>query len=110
MILHYNRRGRPISLEQWARELEANRRVAWDDLGKLGVVSTVYLGLDHSFGGGPPLIFETMVFGGPMDEFMDRYSTEEQALGGHRFVVQALLYYRPEKRRALIHNGRKPRQ
>lgn len=26
------------------------------------VVSTVFLGIDHSFGFGPPLLFETMVF------------------------------------------------
>lgn len=110
MHLHYNRQGEPVTLEEWVRELEKNRRVAWDDLGPLGTVSTVFLGLDHAFMGGPPLIFETMIFGGPMNEFMDRYSTEEKALGGHRFAVQALLYYRPEKRQPLIHNGRKARK
>lgn len=47
-------------------------------------VSTVYLGLDHAFGGGPPLIYETMIFGGPNDQYQDRYTTREQALAGHR--------------------------
>jgi hypothetical protein len=27
-----------------------------------GMVSTVFLGLDHNFGGGPPILFETMIF------------------------------------------------
>lgn len=48
-------------------------------------VSTVWLGLDHNWGEGPPLIFETMVFwrGQHSDLYMDRYSTEEQAKNGH---------------------------
>lgn len=40
--------------------------------------------------GGPPLLFETMVFGGPDDQWMDRYTTWEQAEEGHAFVVSVL--------------------
>lgn len=40
-------------------------------------VSTVFLGLDHNYSPtGPPLIFETMVFGGKMDQEEWRYSTK----------------------------------
>ncbi|MCK5605070.1 hypothetical protein KAR91_24485 [Candidatus Pacearchaeota archaeon] len=48
---------------------------------KLGFieVSTVFLGIDHSFTGGKPLLFETMVFGGELDQEMDRCSTWEAA-------------------------------
>lgn len=48
-------------------------------------VSTVWLGLDHSFGeGSDPLIFETMVFfKGHSELDMDRYTTEKQAVNGH---------------------------
>lgn len=47
-------------------------------------VSTVFLGLDHSFGEGPPLLWETMVFAGDFHEqYMDRYSSEKDALEGH---------------------------
>ena len=42
-------------------------------------VSTVFLGLDHSFGGKAPVLFETMVFGGLMDQSQDRCSTWEAA-------------------------------
>lgn len=50
-------------------------------------VSTVFLGLDHRFGEGPPLIFETMIFGGEHDEFCERYSTWEEAEAGHARAV-----------------------
>jgi hypothetical protein len=51
-------------------------------------VSTVFLGIDHQYGGGPPLLFETMAFGLPDDdEICERYSTEQQAREGHTAVV-----------------------
>lgn len=50
-------------------------------------VSTVFLGLDHRFGEGPPLVFETMVFGGPLDQDVDRYTTWEEAEAGHAVLV-----------------------
>jgi hypothetical protein len=53
-------------------------------------VSTVWLGLDHGMGfGAPPLIFETMVFGGSLDGTQERYSTEEHARVGHQLLVHA---------------------
>ena len=55
-------------------------------------VSTVFLGIDHSFAqfSNEPLIFETMVFGGSMDQETDRYSTYEQAEAGHQKMVDAV--------------------
>jgi hypothetical protein len=50
-------------------------------------VSTVFLSLDHSHGEGPPLIYETMVFGGPLDQEQDRYPTRDAALAGHDQMV-----------------------
>ena len=67
------------------------KRVALDGVGNYNV-STVWLGLDHQYGEGPPLIFETMVF--PDDSFVDsfceRYSTETEALDGHERIVANL--------------------
>jgi hypothetical protein len=51
-------------------------------------VSTVFLSLNHSFANGPPLVFETMVFGGPLDGQQDRYSTRADALAGHARMVE----------------------
>lgn len=112
MHLHFNRQGVPISMEQWVAEFSRqDRSLKQTDLGALGKVSTVFLGLNAGFGGGPPLIFETMVFGGPLDEYIERYATEEQALIGHDFTVMRLQLNYPEaKSPALFHNGKKPRR
>lgn len=74
----------PVDLMTWARWFEkADRKVAWDVIGDVKV-STVFLGLDHRFGDpGPPLLFETMIFGGPHDEYQERCSTWEEAEAMH---------------------------
>lgn len=75
---------------QWAIEFErADRRVATTRL-KFHRISTVFLGLDHALGEGPPLVFETMVFGEgdcKDDSDCDRYSTWEEAEQGHKAMV-----------------------
>ncbi len=84
-----------VGLLEWARDLADTKgrilkqEYLWNGLW----VSTVWLGLDHSFGFGPPLIFETMVFdrlndGSSADLDMDRYSTLEDAELGHLWTVQ----------------------
>lgn len=107
---YYSRQCQPITQEEWIDGFKLDRHVDLTDLGALGRVSTVFLGLNHAFRPGPPVLFETLVFGGPMDLHMDRYYTEDEAAAGHAFVVQALMFYRAEKPPALIHNGRKPRK
>jgi hypothetical protein len=88
--LYYSRAGEPMTLGEWAATFEESNQVAFDEVAGIKV-STVWIGLDHNFlSAGPPLIFETMVFGGAHDEFCDRYSTEEQAKAGHRRVLAAL--------------------
>jgi hypothetical protein len=84
MAPHYDRQGRPISFAEWVGVFEsADRSVARTEIGAR-VVSTVWLGLDHGLGDGPPMIFETMVFGPDGEsEDCERYSTEAEALAGH---------------------------
>jgi hypothetical protein len=86
--------GRNIAV-RWARWFEKSRRVAFADLGYC-TVSTVFLGIDHNFYGGPPLLFETLVFANPMpgdgfpdeiDGRMRRYSTWDEAEAGHDAMV-----------------------
>ena len=43
------------------------------------IVSTVFLGLNHSFTGTSLEVFETLVFGGPLDGEMTRCATLDQA-------------------------------
>lgn len=51
-------------------------------------VSTVFLGLDHSFTHGEPVLWETMIFGGPHDGFQDRYTSRQDAVAGHERAVE----------------------
>jgi hypothetical protein len=108
---YFDWNAREISLEQWMALRMRPFHVGLTDLGRLGRVSTVWLGLDHGFGSGPPVIFETMVFGGPLDQEMERYCTWESAVTGHEFMVMRLtsLAGKTEKTRPLIHKGHKPK-
>jgi len=69
-----------------AKVLESKDRVV--DNTKIGdvTVSTVFLGLDHQYGIGEPLLFETMIFGGVHDQYQERYSTWDEAVAGHKFA------------------------
>ena len=61
---HFDRRGNKITFREWTMLWglhEAYRIVKQEYVGDYWV-STVWLGLDHGFGGGAPLIFVTMVF------------------------------------------------
>ena len=51
-------------------------------------VSTIFLGLDHSFGSGPPVLWESMVFGTSMDGEQRRYTSRADALKGHAELVK----------------------
>jgi hypothetical protein len=71
---------------EWAKLFGTERHVGETDVNGARV-STVFLGLDHSFGKGPPLLFETMIFGGEHNEYQERYSTWEEAEEGHKRAV-----------------------
>ena len=95
MIDHYvldaDHKLRSAGLFEWAAFFEdaEARRVGADVVGDVRV-STVFLGIDHSWGAGPPLYFETMVFGGTWDQECDRYSTWDEAAAGHAETVRRL--------------------
>lgn len=73
------------SIIEWAKWFEtAKRHVKNDKLDNGVKISTVFLGLDHSFGDSEPMLFETMVFGGKLDQKMERYSTWDEAEEGHK--------------------------
>lgn len=77
-------------IEKFAMWYEkANRIVAKDVVGGGDVlVSTVFLGFDHQWDDGePPLLFETMIFGGKHNETLERCSTWDQAVAGHASLL-----------------------
>ena len=75
-----------VDLLIWAKWFETEDRVvAKTSIGK-AEVSTVFLGMDHNWANGPPLLFETMVFG-LEDDYQERYSTWDEAEVGHAKTV-----------------------
>jgi len=76
----------------WVEKEKGSRIVKQETLPNGKWVSTVFLGLNHNYGEGLPLLFETMVFpsakglGAELD--VDRYSTYEEAEKGHSVLVQ----------------------
>ena len=94
-ILDANHNPVPVDdVIQWGMwfEKHENRRVGDDTVERPDSdpvrVSTVFLGIDHNFGdSGPPLLFESMVFGGPLDEHQCRYPTWDSALEGHKMLL-----------------------
>ncbi|MEI6197134.1 MAG: hypothetical protein WCS42_22690 [Verrucomicrobiota bacterium] len=88
---HYtlNDEGEPIfepDAEKWALWFEnANLHVADDDVGNARV-STVFLGI--GWDDGPSAIWETVIFGGPLDQVKDRcLGSREQAESMHKKTV-----------------------
>ena len=75
-------------LMKWGKWFEtAERHVADTKIGKVRV-STVFLGLDHNWGMGKPILFEMMVFGGKHDQYQERYHTWEEAERGHQKALK----------------------
>ena len=109
MSNYYDLEGKSITAEEWTELYSARGRTGdgysspAQDFSRIALtqkdgvtVSTVWLGIDHSFGTGVPLIFETMVFGGEFDQDMDRYATKEEALAGHEAMCQKIWGLVPE--------------
>jgi hypothetical protein len=96
-----------VSKSTMTESMESKRkygRVAWSDLGEKGVVSTVFLGLDHNYADdGEPHVFETMYFpevfgdspdncnGSWEDGHQERCSTWVEAQQQHKRVVADII-------------------
>lgn len=89
--------------KEWAQYFEiANRRVGYDEVNDY-IISTVFLGLDHGFGQGEPLLFETMIFdkkqpvkgmnGSYESVYMMRYTNYDEAFATHQHMVERLRGY-----------------
>lgn len=86
MNLYFKLQGKevvPATREEFAESYENpdKRIIKQTKIGK-ALVSTVFLGLDHSFGCGYGIFFETMIFEGP-SEYQVRHRTYDDAEKGH---------------------------
>ena len=91
--------GRPMEVDDvlvWGAWFEtATRIVEQTVVGDRLLVSTVFLGLNHNYGTGAPILWETMVFkhngwqGTDFDgDYQQRYSSREKAEQGHRRAIR----------------------
>ena len=84
-------------LVRWAAWYETADRQVCDDRDESGGtdvrVSTVFLGMDQRFlrepdDKGPAVLWETRVFGGPLDGKMRRYTSRQDAALGHQDICR----------------------
>lgn len=82
-----DRSGQPIpekDAHRWAEWFGANKHrriVRQDDISRDVRVSTVFLAIDFNHTGrGPPILWETMILGGPHNEYTRRYTSRADAL------------------------------
>lgn len=114
--MYFGLDGQPITREQWAQTFDdiKSRRIGQQTVGYgpgKKWVSTVWLGLNHQFGDGLPLIFESMVFqhgygwrkrfGYCHEVCQERYPTKQDAIMGHRLLVEKYTYNRKQRRKRL---------
>lgn len=89
-------RGEPVQekdLFTWAEWLEKSReqRIVRQEWVGEWQVSTVFLGLNHRWGEGPPILWETMVFNGPHNGEMTRCAGgREQAEAMHHDMLERM--------------------
>ena len=74
-----------IAWGRWFEGADDERRIAATEIGDVRV-STIFLGLDHGYGGTVQL-YETMIFGGDHDGYQERYATRAEAEAGHAAAV-----------------------
>lgn len=84
---------------RWGEWFEAScrngsRNIARSMVGSV-MVSTVFLALDHSFSdSGPPVLWETMIFGGWCDQWCRRATSKGGALQNHVRALRLARRYR----------------
>jgi hypothetical protein len=76
-----------FDITKWGSQSKEDKTVGRDQFGDVSV-STVFLGMDHSFSGGTPVLFETMIFGGEYDQYQERYCTWDEAESGHQIACK----------------------
>jgi hypothetical protein len=98
-LLTKDKKIKKVEIEEWMNFFEdvKNRQLFKDTFKRKGskedvLVSTVFLGINHNFMGGKPLLFETMVFNSEteLDGEPFRYETFKQAEKGHYKILEKL--------------------
>ncbi len=84
MLILENMKPKQVGLVEWINWMgNADRRIDCTEIGSVKI-STVFIGLVMA----DPQLFETMVFGGPLDGDSRRYRTLGEAKQGHHDLVE----------------------
>jgi hypothetical protein len=102
-LMRENGEAYPVSMEEFVASgaFESDDRVIAKTVGDcvLGeiLISTVFLGINHSFGGSKPVLWETMGFmpshtgRDTIEDSEDRYTSLEEALAGHKRIARQVF-------------------
>jgi len=90
-ILHGKTPIQEHDLIKWAKWFESADRIIKQTEVNDSKVSTVFLGTNHSFNGEPPMLFETMIFGGEHDSYQERCSTWAEAEEQHERAINLIF-------------------
>lgn len=97
--MYFDRTGAEINMLQWGdlRQNMEYKHLALSRPKNRFIVSTVWLGVNHRYGNGPPIIFESMACGlgrrgqwTDGDLYMVRYCTEREAFRGHSDICRMI--------------------
>lgn len=91
-LLDENKEPYPVTIEEAIKLYEHPelKQTAYDEIDGVRI-STVFLGMDHSWSNKPghePVLWETMIFGGEYDQYQERYTSHHDALEGHQKALQ----------------------
>ena len=75
-----------VDCGEWLQKNPERKAVKQEYVGDVRI-STVFLGLDHVWNSDIPVLWETMIFGGEHDQYMDRYTSYEDAIEGHQTAL-----------------------
>lgn len=94
MNFYLDEKGEPKeakTLGEWCRGFEkAERQLERTKIGRV-TVSTIFLGLNHRWGDGPPILWETMVLGGRFKGRMDRCAGSREQAGAMHAKICAMV-------------------
>lgn len=88
-VLDESNKPKPVAdVIEWSDWMKTHpNRIAYDKVGE-AEVSTIFLGINHRFTeDGTPILWETMVFNGPLAGECSRYTSHSMAIAGHAATV-----------------------
>src|SRR5574343_1602124 len=90
-ILDENGNQKRATCGEWSAWIDSNpdRHVGRTTTDNGYYVSTVFLTCNQAWDGGPPVLWETMIFGGAVDDsYQERYTSRVDAEAGHARAVE----------------------